>query len=82
MVKKASVKRSRVKHVAHHAANSTGGSFLAGVLGLFLSYSFLSRALDTGSYWHYLGSVVFVVLGIKMVKRSLKNYGKKQSAKA
>lgn len=51
-----------------HAAPSL---VFRGCVGILLGYAFLSRAFDTGSYWQYLGAVVFTVLGIRLLKRSL-----------
>ena len=45
---------------------------LGGVLGVVLAYAFLSRGFSTGSYWQYLGAVVFLVLGIKLFVRTFK----------
>lgn len=47
-------------------------SALGGAFGLVLAYAFISRAFSTGSYWHYLGFVVFLVLGIKLFVRTFK----------
>lgn len=45
---------------------------LGGILGLVLSYAFISRAFSTGSYWQYLGFLVFLILGIKLLVRTFK----------
>jgi hypothetical protein len=47
-------------------------ALLGGVFGLILSYAFITRAFTTGSYWHYFFSLVFLVLGAKLLVRSLK----------
>lgn len=41
-----------------------------GVIGLVLAYAFVSRAFSTGSYWHYLGCVVFLFLGVKLLVKA------------
>jgi hypothetical protein len=45
--------------------------FVHAAAGLVLAYAFASRAIDTGSLWHYLGSLVFLVLSIKLVIRAV-----------
>lgn len=66
-----------MKKAAPKQKNNRTTTALGGVLGIVLAYAFISRAFDTGSYWQYLGFVVFLVLGIKLIARSLKNhYGK------
>lgn len=45
---------------------------LRGSVGVVLAYAFLSLALSTGSYWHYLLAVVLMVLGIPQLVRSFK----------
>jgi uncharacterized membrane protein HdeD (DUF308 family) len=45
---------------------------LRGGVGVILAYAFLSRALSTGSYWHYLLAVVLMALGIPQLVRSFK----------
>ncbi len=50
-----------------------------GLVFLVLAYIAGSRALDTGSYWEYLGCLVALVLGIKFIVHAVRNhrYGKK-----
>ena len=45
---------------------------IAGVIGLVLSYAFISRAFSTGSYWHYLAFAIFLILGVKLLIRTFK----------
>ncbi len=52
----------------HHPGTTLAG----GLLGMVLAYAFLSRALDTGSYWQYLGAVLLLILGIKLIIRAFK----------
>lgn len=66
---KQSPKQSKLGGRVLHATPSL---VFRGGVGVFLGYAFLSRALDTGSYWQYLGALVFTVLGIRLLKRSLK----------
>ncbi|HUD07097.1 MAG TPA: hypothetical protein VMR34_04370 [Candidatus Saccharimonadales bacterium] len=44
----------------------------AGVVGLILAYFIGSRALDTGSYWEYLFTLIFLVIAIRLMIRSLR----------
>jgi uncharacterized membrane protein HdeD (DUF308 family) len=46
------------------------GLVFRGVLGIIIGYAFLSRAFDTGSWIQYFCSVVFTVLGVRLIKRS------------
>lgn len=39
---------------------------------LLLSYIIFSRALDTGSYWEYLGGLTALILFIKVFIRSFR----------
>lgn len=45
---------------------------IAGLVGLILAYIVGSRALDTGSYWEYLFTVVVLVVSIRLFIRSLR----------
>jgi predicted tellurium resistance membrane protein TerC len=45
---------------------------LGGVVSLIVAYAFISRALHTGSYWQYLGFLVFLILGVKLFARTFK----------
>lgn len=47
----------------------------ATIISLILAYIVLSRALDTGSYWEYLGGFVLLGLVIKFIIRLIQ-YGK------
>jgi hypothetical protein len=44
---------------------------LAGLVGLIISYLLGSRALDTGSYWEYLFTVIFLVITVRLFIRSI-----------
>ncbi|MBI1856775.1 hypothetical protein HY003_00895 [Candidatus Saccharibacteria bacterium] len=48
------------------------GLLISGTIELILAYIFGSRALDTGSYWHYLGALVFFIGTIKSYVQALK----------
>ena len=66
---------SRIMH-------ATPSLIFRGIVGIILGYAFLSRAFDTGSYWHYLGALVFTILGVRLLKRSFTNsYGKFKARK-
>jgi hypothetical protein len=45
---------------------------IAGFVGLILTYIVGSRALNTGSYWEYLFTVVLVVVSIRLFIRSIR----------
>lgn len=45
---------------------------LAGIAGLFLAYLLVTRAFDTGSYWQYLGTILLLILGIRLIVRAFK----------
>jgi hypothetical protein len=50
---------------------------LSALIGLVLSYNLGTRAIDTGSYWQYLGCLVFLGLSISLIIGTFKkNYGK------
>lgn len=62
--------------------HTTPSLVFRGAIGVVLGYAFLSRAFDTGSYWQYLGAVVFTILGFRLLKRSFtNNYGKVKARK-
>jgi hypothetical protein len=42
------------------------GRLLASLLALLFAYVFVSRALDTGSYWQYLGGTLFLYLSVRL----------------
>ena len=64
-----------MKNAARHINKATPLQLaLSGVVGLLLSYAFIARALDTASYWLYLGSIVFFGLSVLLVVRSFKKY--------
>jgi putative Mn2+ efflux pump MntP len=65
------VKSKQYKRAKEVATTKTS-TFVFGVLGLIFSYAFISRAFDTGSFWQYLGSILFLVLGVKLLIRSFK----------
>ena len=45
---------------------------LAGFVGIVLTYFVASRALDTGSYWEYLLTVVLLIISIRLFIRSIR----------
>ena len=49
---------------------------LASLVFLGLTYVIGSRALDTGSYWEYLGTLISLILAIKFIVQLFK-HGKK-----
>lgn len=44
---------------------------LAGLVGLIITYILGSRALDTGSYWEYLFTVIFLIVTVRLFIRSI-----------
>lgn len=52
--------------------NSLQAVIGSAVAGLLLAYAFVSRALDTGSYWQYLAGLAFLVLSVKLGVRAIK----------
>lgn len=49
------------------------GTICKGVVALLLAYVLGSRALHTGSYWQYLGTILLLVWGIKRTYRGFLN---------
>ena len=45
---------------------------IGGLIGIFLAYVIISRALNTGSYWEYFFGVSLIVISIKFFIRSLR----------
>lgn len=41
-------------------------------VGLVLAYALLTRAIDTGSWWQYLGTLIIVILSFRLIGRALK----------
>ncbi len=48
-------------------------SLAIGAVFLLLAYLAGSRALDTGSYWEYLGCLVALIISIKFIVHSFKH---------
>ncbi len=44
---------------------------LMAVVGLFLTYALVTRAIDTGSWWQYLGSSLLLILSLRLTKKVL-----------
>lgn len=45
---------------------------LSGLIALALAYLLVSRALDTGSWWEYLGTLILLVASIRLFARGIK----------
>jgi len=45
---------------------------IGGVIGLFLSYLIVSRALNTGSYWAYFFGLAILIIAIRLFIRSIR----------
>lgn len=46
--------------------------FVMGVIGFVLAYALTTRAIDTGSWWQYLGVLVLLIVGTRLIVRSIK----------
>jgi hypothetical protein len=42
-------------------------------VGLVLAYFLVTRAFDTGSWWQYFGTILLLVLSIRLIIKALKN---------
>lgn len=49
-----------------------GCQLLLGIVSIGISYLLLSRAFDTGSWWEYLGALVFLILFINRLINTFK----------
>jgi fatty acid desaturase len=49
-----------------------GWQILLGIVCLGLAYLLLSRAFDTGSWWEYLGTLVFLILAFNRLHNFIK----------
>ncbi len=45
---------------------------LMGLLGLLLAYGLGSRAFDTGSWWQYFGTLLLLVLSVRLIGRAFR----------
>lgn len=45
---------------------------IMGSVGLLLAYLLVLRAFDTGSWWQYLGTLLLIASGIKLIVRGVK----------
>jgi uncharacterized protein (DUF983 family) len=45
---------------------------IGGVIGIFLTYVIISRALNTGSYWEYLFGLIILIISIRLFIRSIR----------
>lgn len=44
-----------------------------GIAGLVLAYLLATRALDTGSWWQYFGTLLLLVLSIRLIAHGIKS---------
>lgn len=56
---------------------SRNGLLISGVIELVLAYIFVSLAIDSGSYWHYLLTFIFLVGAIHNFVKAHKRHVKK-----
>lgn len=40
--------------------------------GLVLAYALLTRAIDTGSWWQYLSTLLVVILSFRLIGRAIR----------
>lgn len=66
---KNSVKPTRLIPAQHDKPKKLA---LAGLVGIVLTYFVASRALNTGSYWEYLLTVVLLIISIRLFIRSIR----------
>lgn len=45
---------------------------ISGLIGLLLAYLLGSLAFDSGSWWHYFGTLVLLIVGIRLFARGVK----------
>ena len=45
---------------------------VGGIVGVFLTYIIISRALNTGSYWEYFFGVGILIIAIRLFIRSIR----------
>jgi hypothetical protein len=55
---------------------SRNGLIASGVIGLILTYFLAARAVYTGSYWQYLGTLILLVLSVKLLVKAFNNGNK------
>lgn len=46
---------------------------VSGLIGLGLAFGLMTRALSTGSYWQYLGTLALLVLSIRLFVNAVRN---------
>jgi lipopolysaccharide export LptBFGC system permease protein LptF len=46
-------------------------SILLALLFLILAYSLFSLALNSGSYWQYIGGFICLILVVNLIKRAI-----------
>ncbi|MEO8863044.1 MAG: hypothetical protein ABI354_01845 [Candidatus Saccharimonadales bacterium] len=42
-------------------------------IGLALAYLLVARALDTGSWWQYFGTLLLVILSVRLIQKGIKS---------
>jgi hypothetical protein len=45
---------------------------IGGVIGIFLTYVIITRALNTGSYWEYFFGLAILIISIRLFIRSIR----------
>lgn len=58
-------------HTSNQFVNASS-LIVTGLIGLILGGALFVRALDTGSWWQYLGSILLFTLSIRLFKKAYK----------
>jgi hypothetical protein len=64
--------RPKDKYKSNSKYDTSKNLAVGGLIGLILFYIIGSRALDTGSYWEYLYSLIIIIITIRLFIRSLR----------
>lgn len=67
-------KKQTLKQAIIKAAIIADAAWLSLIVFAFL-------AIDSGSYWHYIGAIISIVVAIKFTKKSINLYGQYRKAK-
>ncbi len=62
--------KKHIQKVKHHAGSRGGQIFFAAV-ALAVGYALASRAIDTASWWCYLGTIIALYVAIRFLVRAL-----------
>lgn len=48
----------------------------AGIIGVILAFLLANRAIFTGSYWQYLGTLILLILSARLLAKAFRGDGK------